>query len=164
MKKKHLIFIAILTIAISCKKDIFNLTSFDGYTSRNLDGFVIGNEDSTDWNTNDEWKAREKNLFEDYDNYEYISLSADTLTIKALPNPTADYLYLSLIKNENVKFDFRIVNEDWEILHSENDLTNKKISFNLKDYINDEAIVRIYYRFKTPDNKAYIGHGDIKIY
>jgi len=165
MKKTYLFLFFIIIISVSCKnKDIFNLTSFDGYTSRNLEGFVVGTADSTDWTINDDWKRNPKKLFEDYDNYQYNTTTTDTLTIKALPNPTSQNVYLSLIKPESVKFDYRIVNENWDILHSENDITNKKITINIKEYITDESVVRIYYRFKTSDNKAFIGHGDIRIY
>ncbi len=164
MKKNIFFIILIVILLISCKNDIFNFTSFDGYTSRDIEGKLIGVEDSTDWKIEDKWKRKERKLFSDYEDFTIIKSYSDTITIKALPNPATNFIYISLKYSANIKFDYIIVNEKWEILHSENDLTEDKISINVKDYITDEDVIRIYYRFKTDDNKAFIGHGDIKIY
>lgn len=165
MKKTLFLLFIISLLTINCEnKNILNLNSFEGYTGRDFEGFLTGSEDKDDWNLNDDWKKVERNFFDDYDNYNYECEIDTSIKIKALPNPTSENIYINLTKDENVKFDYRIVNEDWEILLLVDDETNNNFYFNIVELLDDEDIVRMYYRFKKDDNCAYIGHGDIKIY
>lgn len=163
--KKNIVFCLVFSFFIfGCNnKDIFNLTSFDGYTSRNFEGFLVGTEDETDWKLNDEWKRNERNLFTAYDSYTYDCANDESIEIKALPNPTSQFVYISMIKDSTVKFDYRIVNEDWEVLKSGDDITDNSFSVDVIDLVDDEIVIRMYYRFKKSDNCAFIGHGDIRI-
>lgn len=164
MKKISVLIILLTFFCLSCEdKNIFNFNSFDGYTSRNFEGFLVGSEDTDDWNLNDDWKRKEQSFFDDYDQFTYDCEIDTTIEIKALPNPTSQYVYFSMIKDTTIKFDYRVVNEEWEVLASEDDITSNNFYFDIVKLLTDESIVRIYYRLKVDDNCAYIGHGDIKI-
>jgi len=164
MKKILVITSLLILISIGCEdKKFFNFTTFDGYTSRDFEGFLVGTEDTTDWNLNDNWKKKEKDLFTDYDSYTYDCNDNGEIEIKALPNPTSEYIFISLKKDSLVKFDYRLMNENWDILYSEDNVTKNIINFKITDLVTDETLVRFYYRFKKPDNCAFIGHGDIRI-
>jgi hypothetical protein len=164
MKKISLVILLLSIFSLSCEdKDFFNFNTFEGYTSRDFEGFLVGTADSDDWNFNDDWKRAERKLFADFDDYNYDCEIDTTIEIIALPNPTTENIFISMIKDSTIKFDYRLVNEKMDILISQNDITDNQFFFNVVDSLTDETIVRLYYRLKKDDKCAFIGHGDIKI-
>jgi hypothetical protein len=71
---------------------------------------------------------------------------------------------LYLVKDSSTRVDFRIINQNFEILASYDSIYSQQIAMTFKDIITEhDSIIRIYYRLVKVDNCGFIGHGDILI-
>ena len=164
-----LVLLSLILIFGACDKNPSeadsNNVNFEGITTRDIFGQCTGFYDSTDWRLDDLWQSKEKELFADFDLYNY-NYSFDPITqIVGYPNPIVDLMFLlHLEKDSATRIDFRIVNQKFEKMISYDSLYGQEIAMTFKDVITEnDSILRIYYRFLKKDNSGFIGHGDILI-
>lgn len=138
---------------------------YKGITTTDISGAYTGFFDSTDWQLNDSWQIKEKQLFADYNLYKYDCPADSNYLIVGYPNPTVDFEFkLHFEKDSTVRVDFRVVNQNFEKLISLDSLYKNNIAFTFRDIVGEnDSILRIYYRFVTGSNCGFIGHGDIQI-
>lgn len=163
------ILLSFILIIGSCKKNVSKPDStkiiFEGITTTDIFGQYTGFYDSTDWRQDDSWQSKEKELFTDYESYNYYCSINSNIQIVGYPNPVVHYMFmLYLVKDSSTRVDFRIVNQNFEILASYDSIYSQQIAMTFKDIITEhDSIIRIYYRLVKVDNCGFIGHGDILI-
>jgi hypothetical protein len=161
--KRWLIFLLIVT-QLSCEKENNNepQIKFEGITERDIYGYPYGNIDSTDWQIGENWQDLEKQLFQDFNSYNYKDSNDANFEIIAYPNPFEVSIYLRLTKKNTTRFDFRVVTQEFNIIISKDSIINNEIYINISDFLNPrDTILRIYYRFIEENNFGYLGHGDL---
>ncbi|RLD41306.1 MAG: hypothetical protein DRI89_10035 [Bacteroidetes bacterium] len=164
-----LVLISILIAIESCNKHSnepdSSIIEFKGITTTDIYGQFTGIYDSTDWQQNDNWQIFEKQLFSDFDMYNYGCPIDSNNLIVGYPNPIVDFMFkLHLEKDSTTRVDFRIVNQNFETLISVDSLYKNQIALTFKDIVSEnDSIFRVYYRFVTVNNCGFIGHGDIQL-
>ncbi|MFB6341398.1 hypothetical protein ACE1ET_06735 [Saccharicrinis sp. FJH62] len=141
----------LLLLSVSCETD-------SDFTSIN---------DSRDWQLNDDFSQKEKNLFDtldfkkvakftEPDNQEYQSITGH---ISFYPNPLSDHGNLSY-PNKNMILNIVIVDEMYNIKMSHRSTANL-LGFDFRSYKN--GYYRMYYVVQDSlFNIVHKGHGDIK--
>lgn len=166
---KVLILISFILLIESCDKNSSepdsNKIIFEGITTTDIFGSYTGFYDYTDWQQNDFWQSKEKQLFTDYELYD-TNCPTDTINqIVGYPNPIVDFRFkLHFVKDSTTRVDFRIVNQNFEKLISLDSVYSHQITLTFKDIVTEnDSIYRVYYRFITDNNCEFVGHGDIQI-
>ncbi len=118
-----LVLISILIAIESCNKHSnepdSSIIEFKGITTTDIYGQFTGIYDSTDWQQNDNWQIFEKQLFSDFDMYNYGCPIDSNNLIVGYPNPIVDFMFkLHLEKDSTTRVDFMIVNQKFETLIS----------------------------------------------
>jgi hypothetical protein len=158
--KKSITYLAVLAIlmAFSCKSKTTTQISFGSITERDKFGAVIGKPDTTDWRTDDVWSQQEKDLFTA--KFAENAPRTDTMQIMFYTNPCHGKSVIYLQKKPDTKLSLRIVDRDYNVLMSMDDLKDMSSQINLSAIgVNDT--VRMYYKFIDSKNNEFKGHGDI---
>lgn len=171
MKRSILYCVILISTLIcfeSCKKDTENNENktiiFDGITTTDNTGFLTGFYDSTDWSKDDNWVDIEKELFTDFNKFNYECLMDSLVEIIAYPNPFDDMVIIHIDGDSTTRIDYRIVNKEFGIIVSQDSIYNTQIAFTFKDTdTQPDEIFRVYYRIVVENDCAFIGHGDIQI-
>ncbi len=164
-----LILLSFILIIESCEKNTnepdYNKITFEGITTTDIYGAYTGFYDSTDWRQDDTWQSIEKELFDDYNIYEYNCSIDSNNQIVGYPNPIVDFMFiLHFVKDSSTRVDFRVVNQNFDKLVSVDSIYNNQIAMRFQDILSEnDSIIRIYYRFMKENNCGFVGHGDIKI-
>ncbi len=158
---KNLIPLTILlALLFSCNTKELNDIIFEGITKTDVKGQVIS-YDHTDWNFNDEWKDKEKNLF-DIKHDTQCESGDIQYEIIAYPNPSAYSFFLFHKIDENRSLSYKIVDKDFNVvLSKENAASNEQFLLDENKFKSGD-ILRIYYKV-LGENCEMKGHGDIKI-
>jgi len=144
---------------------IMNKIKFEGITTTDIFGAYTGFYDSFDWRLDDSWQSSEKELFPDYELYNYSCPSDSNNQIVGYPNPILDYMFkLHFDRDSTTRVDFIVVNQNFEEILSLGSVYKQEIAMTFKDVVTEkDSIFRVYYRFVTENNCCYTGHGDIQI-
>jgi hypothetical protein len=121
---------------------------------------------SSDWNLDDKFSQREKNLFSELDfnkTAEFVNKESGTLMyipqIIFTPNPFQAIGYLSY--NTAPIINIVIVNKDFKKIHESRFEYSYKIAISLAD--EPSGIYRLYYVIQDEENNiVQLGHGNIK--
>jgi len=113
----------------------------------------------------DSWQSAEKELFTDYELYDYSCPADSNIQIVGYPNPIVGFMFkLHFVRDSTTRVDFLIVNQNFEEIISLDSVHNQEIAMTFEDVITEnDSIFRVYYRFVKENNCCYIGHGDIQI-
>lgn len=153
------VILALLLTACKKDKDRESKIYFTGIVSVDQNGNLISRDDSTDWRFNDVWTKQESNLFTQ--NYTSNCTTALQQGITAYPNPSNGYIRLYFIKADNTKVAFRLVDENFKVLVSNDTTTAAAIALDITS-LHIKDTVRLYYKF-IENNCESRGHGDILI-
>ncbi|MEN8119990.1 MAG: DUF6252 family protein [Bacteroidota bacterium] len=136
------------------------IISFESILATDFYGNLISG-DQTDWLNNKEWGLIEKSIFKQ-DEFS-ISQNDENKILGVFPNPFATISHFALNKLETTKFEFVVVNSNFEIVYESPEIYENNIAFNLSGLVTKNKYYRIYYIFTTDENEIFNGHGDIKI-
>lgn len=171
-KNKLLLFCIILFLFNSCKKDtnsasnsntIINLNpKISGITSRNEFGELLGETDSTDWRTDDQWSQIEKNLFS---NINYNSnCNFPEINVAGYPNTFSNRINLAFFPQDtSIDIEINVVNQRFQKIFS-NGYSHQNLLYLNFDSLApsfSDTIFRVYYRITNNDNCISCGHGDV---
>ena len=172
MKKLCFLVLIMSAVAYSCSDK--SKPSFPEKGQYNFTGITFTNDlgqklsdDPTDWNFSDKWGSYESSLF--------LNMGTSTscpfpenMSVTFFPNPSATYgSVLNIQYPLETVFEYRIVDSYLDTLKTgtvtgegrQTQITLKLDSLpGLKD-----TVIRMYYRFITPLNCEFRGHGDILI-
>ena len=160
MKYILIISLSLPILLLSCKpKSEFVI--FTGITETNENGMKIS-DDITDWKFDDEWILMEEELFTE-NSSNVCDFNSEDYTIIAFPNPcdNDDIVSLHCDVPENKRVEFRIVDENFNVLLSK-DSVSTSIWIDIESLNINIEIIRIYYKV-IGDNCELKGHGDIQV-
>jgi hypothetical protein len=176
MKKKIFLYILIVLLLLSCKKEAEYY--FTGITERDTEGLISGNIDKSDWKMDDIWNEREEQLFDTttfkYSNSKAIAENTNRSIMNmmeesrcfAYPNPAKSVLILRA-QSEGITFRFVMVDNSFHIIYSGNQkiFTSLSYSLNVSDrkLFRVNNIYRVYYKIEYDNGNVEKGHGDVKI-
>ncbi|KXX67443.1 hypothetical protein [Flammeovirga sp. SJP92] len=160
---KKIYFTAIISAMLfSCASNSENESAiqFTGFTFTDSNGNVISAEDD-DWNFSGDWSTSEENLFSKSIN-QCTKESDHNFNIIVYPNPCEDQFMIQLSKPEGSTISYRIVDEDFNVYFSEDDVQSIKSPIDLKSVTLSKNVLRFYYIISNGECD-YIGHGDIQV-
>lgn len=135
---------------------------FTGVSLTDENGQAMSSPDPTDWRWDDQWTAAEIVLFPGAS----ASLCAgpDSLILHpAFPNPAHNALGLHFISSPRFNWDFRIVDENLQIIFNLDDYAAHAGSNNISLDVSQLSVtdtLRLYYQARS-SNCVYRGHGDV---
>lgn len=164
MKKLSILLPVLLFMIISCQKEKNKDTTdeivFEGITMTDECGNFMS-QDTTDWKFTDNWTDKENALFiEKRDNI--CNINDFKYSIIAYPNPYDGIFSMEILKPENSRLAIRMVDQDFNVLISNDSITSHVIALTFRDLNLSNEIVRIYYKILSEDCELR-GHGDIQI-
>jgi hypothetical protein len=157
--KNAMIFLGIIaSIGIISCKDKGPEIKFTGITGMDKFGAVVGKADTTDWRTDDQWLDKEQKLFSE--NFSANCADPGKYRIMFYPNPCRSKSTLYAVKDSGVRVAIRLVDKNFNVIMSQDSVYVSSLSVDLSSFTLNDTI-RLYYKFITPDNCEYWGHGDI---
>lgn len=168
------IVLALSILVVGCKKEDTNNTTtgntsqfpvFSGYTATDMNAVPMGSADTTDWTHDNSWLTSEKNLFPQLQNMtSNFEPYASIYMFPAFPNPISATTNFLLSKESDVRFSFRVVNKNFNVLLSQDSMYSSTFALNTAGLTSStDTMVRIYYLFERNDSCLFKGHGDLKI-
>ena len=173
MKSKFSFLFVLAVLFVSCRKESVDYLRIEGITEAAMDGPTGRYFDPDDWNLNDQFTKREKQLFEGLDfsktaeaepvNVDEVGgiISEDTTPrISFGPNPFCEITFLCYYRNDYT-INLVIVDNHYNKLFSyRGEINQCYVRYWLQlDY---EKIYRMYYVMQDKnDNIVHCGHGDI---
>ncbi|HEX8329253.1 MAG TPA: hypothetical protein VF629_17090 [Hymenobacter sp.] len=139
-----------------------------GYSPRDASNRAIGTQDPTDWTLDNQWNAKEAELFKS------LALNVNDRPIGtasmsgAYPNPATASVRLSWSTPEAAQHDFVIADQSYQAIIGNSSSTPSfggSSTFNLSQNsaFKRGQVYRVYYIFHNGKTVYYKGHGDIKI-
>lgn len=146
---------------ISCKNsDNNSKIVFSGVTKTDNFGTVQGSRDTTDWRLDDQWQDIEAKLFKESFSTGCTDSLKQRFRVMFYPNPARQKATLYVIKDSGIRFSYRLVDKDFNVIMSDDSFFGSTLSMNMSSFTSDDTI-RIYYKFITSDRCEVRGHGDI---
>ena len=177
MKKTLSLLLLALVLFQSCGNDdddnnqmcgsvAVTIPTFSGYVSVDNFGNPTNVEtDPSDWRLDDTWSSSEQALFSDYANFnDNCPTDSNLVVFPAYPNPTATNLVgLASNLDNNSRLRVRVVDQQFNVLHSQDSITNNNVNLNFSTVSPNDDFVRVYYMVVQNENCIYLGHGDIRL-
>jgi hypothetical protein len=166
MKPLFLILLTFTTILLISCKDDDNETpsretiSFGGITSTDETGIPIS-VDPSDWKLSESWSGKENYLF--FQKMDEICLvEENTVSFIAYPNPCMGQFTLRIHKPEAMRFAFRIVDKDFNLVMWRDSIYSQSMVIDTRYFNILNDTVRMYYKLFGTSCELQ-GHGDILI-
>lgn len=120
-------------------------------------GNTIYDHSSNDWEISNYWELCERSLF----NLKIETMLESEISVYEYPNPFKDIIQLDIKKPENYNIDLLLVNKNYEIEYSINNISAKNLALDFSANKIKPDYYRLYYRIHNQGNQ-YFGSGDLK--
>jgi len=139
--------------------------NISGYTATDNNGNLMGLIDESDWIYDSNWSIGVENLFPEFQNLVNDFGHYSTIQMyPGYPNPTSSASYFSMIKDNDIRVSFRVVNKYHQVIASADSMYSSTFGVNTPAIVSStDTLIRIYYFFERNDSCLYKGHGDIKV-